>query len=340
VSEMRCGLIGCGYFADNHLHAWREVEDVQVMAVCDADVSRAHSAAERFRVPHVYADAASMLREQRLDFVDIVTGPQSHRSLVELAAGAGVHVICQKPLAPTLADARAAVAACNSAGVRFMVHENFRWQAPMRALKAEAERTGCPFFGRISFRSAFDVYARQPYLAKDERFIIYDLGVHLLDLARFFIGEFDSVYCRVQRVHPSIRGEDVATIVLTGRAGATCVVDMSYASQLERELFPQTLVQLESREGSATLAADYEIIVRDSDGAHRRHAAPDKHSWSNPTAAAIQDSIVAIHRHWATCLRSGTGPETSGDDNLRTLGLVFDAYRSAEAGAVVPVTER
>jgi len=90
------------------------------------------------------------------------------------------------------------VAACERAGVSFMVHENFRWQTPMRALKEEAAEVGELFFAQVSFRSAFDVYTNQPYLATDPRFIIYDLGVHALDLARFFMGDVASIDCHAQ----------------------------------------------------------------------------------------------------------------------------------------------
>src|SRR3546814_15486735 len=83
------------------------------------------------------------------------------------------------------------VAACAAAGVAMMVHENFRWQAPIRALKAVIDegRIGTPFFARFAFRSGFDVYAAQPYLAEGDRFIIEDLGIHILDVARFVMGE-------------------------------------------------------------------------------------------------------------------------------------------------------
>jgi predicted dehydrogenase len=68
-----------------------------------------------------------------------------------------------------------------------MVHENFRWQSALRRVQAElaSGAIGEPFWGRVSFRSAFDVYAAQPYLATDERFIIQDLGIHILDVARW-----------------------------------------------------------------------------------------------------------------------------------------------------------
>jgi D-apiose dehydrogenase len=72
----------------------------------------------------------AMLAAEKLDFVDIITTVESHRPLVELAAGHGLPVICQKPFALDMADARAMVEACERAGVPLMVHENFRWQSP------------------------------------------------------------------------------------------------------------------------------------------------------------------------------------------------------------------
>jgi predicted dehydrogenase len=330
MNELRGGLIGCGYFARNHLHGWGEVQGAHIVAVCDLDLARARAYAAEFGVPRAYGNAEEMLQAERPDFVDIVTQPAGHRPLVELAARHGCHVICQKPLAPSLDDARAMVKACRTAGVQFMVHENFRWQTPMRSLKEAAAQAGPLFFGRITFRSAVDVYANQPYLATDLRFIIYDLGVHLLDLARFFMGEAAQLYCQIQRINPRIRGEDVATIMLRMASGATCIVDMSFASRLEQELFPQTLVHLEGTEGSATLGPQYAITVTGAEGSRRITAAPHVYAWSAPPAEVLQESVVRIQQHWVDCLRSGREPETSGRDSLRTLELVFGAYESAE----------
>jgi predicted dehydrogenase len=274
-----------------------------------------------------------MLASESLDFVDVVTQPAAHRALVELAARHRVHAICQKPLAPSLEDARAMVAACERAGVRFMVHENFRWQTPMRALKAAAAEIGKLFFARIIWRSAEDVYKNQPYLATDPRFIVQDLGVHLLDLARFYLGEAESLFCLTQRVNPRIRAEDVATILLKMAGGAACVVELSFASRLEEELFPQTLVQLEGEAGSATLGPHYELTVVAGGRTGKRAGAPGRPSWSTPGREAIQESVLAVQRHWIECLAAGREPETSGRDNLRTLELVFGAYESAARGA-------
>ena len=331
MSGLRGGLVGCGYFAGNHLNAWREVVGAEIVALCDMDRARVQDFAGRFAIDAVYTDLARMLEREALDFVDVVTQPASHRAIVEEVAAKGVPVICQKPMAPTLAEGQAMVAACEKAGVPFMVHENFRWQRPLRALKAAAE-IGALFFAQVSFRSAFDVYANQPYLATDPRFIIYDLGVHALDLARFFMGDAVSIYCRSQRVNKSIKAEDVATMLLQMDSGASCVVDISYASKLEKELFPQTLVRLEGAEGSAVLGADYELTVVRGSAVKKERVPPLERSWSESPGTAIQDSVVTTQQHWVDALKAGARPETCGADNLRTLQLVFGAYESAERG--------
>ena len=344
MGSWRVGLVGCGFFARNHLEAWRALGPrARLAAVCDQDPQRAEACAREFGA-RAYTSLEEMLERERLDFVDLVTPPAAHRALVERVAAFGLPVICQKPLAPSLEEARAMVQACREAGVRLMVHENFRWQRPMRELRRRAEGLGRLFFGRISFRSAHDVYRAQPYLAQDPRFILLDLGVHLLDLARFFFGEFEGLYCHTGRVHPGIRGEDVATVLLRSRQGAACVVELSYASRLEEELFPQTLVHLEGERGSLCLGPGYRLTeVRDpvAEGfrsgregleVERREVPPLSPPWGQPPFEAIQESVLRIQEHWLDCLDRGEEPETSGEDNLRTLELVFACYRSAEGG--------
>ncbi|MFQ5808261.1 MAG: Gfo/Idh/MocA family protein [Armatimonadota bacterium] len=332
MRSFRGGLIGCGFFARNHLHAWQEVEGADIVALSDIDGSRAEAYGREFGIQGAYADAEEMLGAKSLDFVDIVTGPQAHRPLVELAARHEMHVICQKPLAPSLEDARAMVDACRDAGVTFMVHENFRWRAPMRAAKEAAGGLGEVFFGRMYWRTAFDIFSRQPYLAEDPRFVIYDVGVHLLDLARFYMGEVEQLYCQTQQVNPTVKGEDVATIVLKMTSGATCLVELSYASKLEKESFPQVLVELEATDGSVSLGPDFRLAVVSADGVTTRTAGPHVFPWADAPNEATQESVVRIQEHWVACRREGREPETSGADNLRTLELVFGAYESAETG--------
>jgi predicted dehydrogenase len=182
-----------------------------------------------------------MLERERLDFVDIVTTMPSHRALVTLAAAHGVSVIVQKPFAPTWADCLAMVEACRTAGVRLMVHENFRFQSPMLAVREALSggAVGEITWARVSWRTAYDIYAGQPYLAKEERFLLLDIGVHVLDLVRVLVGEVERVYAETQSIRPGIAGEDAATLLLRHRSGAVSVVDGCYASRRDPDPFPE-----------------------------------------------------------------------------------------------------
>jgi predicted dehydrogenase len=338
-TPLKGALIGCGFFSLNHLHAWQGIDGAQIVALCDSDRARLNEVGEKFGIERRYTDAAAMLREESLDFVDIATTVQSHRALVELAAAAGVATICQKPFASTLSDARAMVEACRKARVPLMVHENFRWQSAIQAA-GRALREGVigqPFWGRVSFRSAYDVFSGQPYLAQGERFIVEDLGIHILDVARFLFGDVARVSATTARVNPQIRGEDVATILLEHDNGVSSVVDCSYATHLPRELFPQTLIEIDGAEGTLRLFADYQLQIHTRAGTEMRNVAPRALAWTSEPWVAIQSSVFNIQSHWVDCLRRGVEPATSGSDNLRTLALVEATYLSArERRSVVP----
>ncbi len=334
---LRCAVIGCGFFATNQLHAWRDVDGVEIVAICDRDPARLAAMGDRFGIARRYHAADHLFRDGAFDFVDIATTVVSHRALVELAARHGVPVICQKPFASTLADARAMVETCQAAGVPLMVHENFRWQSAIRAVRhaIDAAGIGRVFWGRVSFRSAFDVFSGQPYLAQGERFIIEDLGIHSLDVARYLFGDVSRLTARTQRINPAIKGEDVATMLLDHDGGAVSVVDCSYATRLAREPFPETVVEVDGSQGTIRLALDYRLTVTTPDGTTETDVAPPLLPWAERPWHNIQESVLAIQRHWADTLRVGAEPETSGRDNLKTLALVEAAYTSAKNGRSV-----
>lgn len=341
MSELRGGLIGCGFFSTNHMHGWNGVEGANIVAICDRDPARLALVGDQFGIGARYSHAEAMLAKEKLDFVDIATTAPSHRSLVELTAGKGVGVICQKPIATSLEDARAMVEVCERSAVPLMVHENFRWQTPIQAVHAtiESGAIGAPFWGRVSFRSAYDVFSGQPYLAAGDRFIIEDLGIHILDIARFLFGDVVRLTARTRRVNPAIRGEDVATMLLDHESGATSVVDCSYATRLAVERFPETLVEVDGTKGSIRLDQGYQLTVVDEHGAHSRDVSPTLLPWASRPWHNIQESVQRIQQHWVDCLRGGKSPATSGSDNLKTFALVEAAYQAAKSGEAVELSE-
>lgn len=337
-SVLSAGLIGCGFFAENHLQAWTRIEGVKLVSVCDREVEKAKRAADKFGVAKFYGDAAEMIESERLDFVDIITTMPTHRPLVELMARHRIPTIVQKPFAPSWEDCLAMVKVCREAGVPLMVHENFRFQIPMLAVQKvlRSGAIGDVKFGRISFRTSFDVYANQPYLAREEQFIILDLGTHLLDLARVFQGEVETVYCQALRVKPGIRGEDMATVILHHRNGGTGVVECSYASSLIPDAFPQTLVHLEGTRGSIRVLEGFQMVVVSDGRETTANVSPALQSWMAKPWNLVQESVLNTQQHWVDCLRRGIEPDTAGADYLKTYALVVAAYQSVGARTAVP----
>lgn len=339
MSELNGALIGCGFFAINQMHAWNDVDGARIVAICDRDPERLKIVGDQFGIERRYSDANALFSDGGFDFVDIATTVQSHRILVEMAAQHKVPAICQKPFAKTLADAKAMVAACRAAGVPLMVHENFRWQTPIQAVRKVLDEgsIGTPFWGRFSFRSGYDVFSGQPYLAEGERFIIEDLGIHTLDIARYILGDVATVSARTKRVNPNIKGEDVATILLDHESGATSIVDVSYATKLSKEPFPETLIEIDGSEGTIRLTQGYQLEVTNANGTATEDVSPILLSWASRPWHNIQESVYAIQQHWVDKLKQGAEHSTSGADNLKTFALVEGAYESAASGQTVDV---
>lgn len=339
MERIKGALIGCGFFAVNQMHGWQDLPDVEIVAICDRDPERLRLVGDQFSISRRYLSAEAMFADGGFDFIDIATTVGSHRALVELAASYKVPAICQKPFAPTLEDAKAMVEVAEKAGIALMIHENFRWQTPILAVKEvlASGAIGVPFWGRISFRSGFDVFSGQPYLAKGKRFIIEDLGIHSLDIARFLFGDASRMTARTARINPAIAGEDVATMLLDHDNGITSIVDVSYATKLPEEPFPETFVEIDGSKGTLRLGKDYRLTVHSSGGTKESVVAPNLLPWASRPWHNIQESVALIQKHWTERLASGQQPDTSGRDNLKTFALVEAAYLSAARGETVAV---
>ena len=235
------------------------------------------------------------------------------------------------------------VTAFRKARTPFFVHENWRWQSPMVALRklVNSKAIGTPFRARLTMVSGFDCWANQPALAELEQFILTDLGTHILDVARVLFGEANSLYCQMHHtLAPRVKGENVATLLLSmGAACTTVTVELGYAkTPLEaktRECFPQTLAFIEGPKGSIELCANYVIRVTTSRGTRVTRHEPPRYPWADRAYDIAHASIVPCHANLLAGLRGKGNGETTGEDNLKTLQLVFAAYESAKKDAVV-----
>ncbi len=336
--KLKFAVLGTGFWSDFQIKGWQEIEGVELVALCDPEGDKAEESAKRHGINRFYQDASALLENETLDFVDIISSIPSHAQLVRLAAKKGVHVICQKPMAEDFQTCKELVEVCQKAGVQFFIHENARFQLPIRACKdlIQNGEIGQPFKARLTFCSGFPVFENQPSLANLDQFIISDLGVHLLDTARFLFGEVEQIYCQTQKVNPKIKGEDVANILMRMQNGIDCFVEMSYASYLEKESFPQTLMLIEGDTGSMRLDHNHLLtLTQKGKGSSSWKVDPPVYAWADPDYALIHSSIVACNLNILSGLQGKGIGETSGADNLKTMELVFLSYDSAQHNQVM-----
>jgi predicted dehydrogenase len=326
---LKGGIIGCGFFAQRHIEAWRRIPDVKIVAAADPRLDRAQEFAGR-----VYGSAKAMLDTEQLDFVDIVTRADTHLSLVRLAVERKIPVICQKPIAPDWAKAVEMVEAAESAGVRLMVHENWRWQAWYRMAHQMIARgdigalIGYGFRTRTRDGMGDQPYPKQAYFRQLSRLLIDEAMVHHIDTARFLFGEIESLYAQASRRNPNVAAEDQAILVLTHEGAVHGWIDG------HRFLDPDP-------DGPAMGDAFFEgelgaISIPATGDVYRNHVL----AWKNDVAVGYRgDSVRATQAHFISCLKDGSAFESGGREYLRTFAAVEAAYRSANEKRAVPLTE-
>jgi D-apiose dehydrogenase len=336
-------VLGAGYAGRVQLRGWATIPNARVVGLWNRTPQRARAVGAEFGVP-AFEDVDALIRHPGVEAVDIATAVETHRDLVERAAAAGKHVLCQKPLAPSMEDARAIVDACRAANVRLMVNENWRWRPWYRAIRRLLDSGGLGelFFLRLALRTdaavvtperpAEQLFAGQPFQRTMDPLILFELGPHHFDVARYLFGDPERVYARLRKVSPHIAGEDTALAVLEYQ-DRTAVVELSWHSvghtaDRSKRLHPDTLV-IEGTEGHLSLdeSGRPQVLYRDG----RRE------TLDVDTTDGYQRSWTEALRHFADCLQSGAAFETSGEQNLDTLKLVFAGYRSAEQGQPVRV---
>jgi len=338
MTDLRFAVIGAGFWAPFQIGGWREVKGAKCVAICDRTIAKAEKVAQDLSIPAVYENAEELLGREKLDFLDVITDGSTHCELVHMAARHRLPVICQKPMANTLADAENMVRVCREAGVPFFIHENWRWQSQIREVKKvlDSGEIGVPFRARIFLVSGFPVFTTEPSLMELEEYILKDLGTHLLDVGRFLFGEADSLYCQTDQIHKDIKGEDVATVMMRmgGRTTVTCYMGFP-GNFLEKDVFTQTLIFVEGGKGSAELDRDYWVRVTTESGTRAKRYPPTYRPWMLPTYIASHASIARCNAHLLQALRGEGQAETTGEDNLKTMRLTFAAYESARTGSAI-----
>jgi predicted dehydrogenase len=325
---LRVALAGAGMISRHHLIAWSRLSNrAKVVAVADPDRSKAEFRAKAFGIPAIYTDVEAMLKTEEINALDVASPRETHAENVEFAALRGIDVLCQKPLAPTLALSEALVRSIGG-NVRLMVHENWRFRPWYREMKRwlDEEKLGRPLLGNMALLSSGllpdatgqrPALVRQPFMALETRFLIAEALIHQLDVVRWLMGPLRVVAAHASRSLDEVKGETLSAIFMETAEGAPVIVTGTMAAA---GFPPRTLDRFEliGTKASAALA-----------GTELKLMGPHPNSLNFDFDQAYQTSFDGVIAHFVGCLESGAAFETNPIDNLETLRLVEHAYWAA-----------
>lgn len=331
----RIGLAGAGWVSPHHLDAWQRLRGrAAVVAIADPNVEAARARADAYGVPAVYASVDAMLEGEgpNLDVLDVATPRETHAPICRLAADRGLAMLCQKPLAPTLADAASLVADIGSR-VRLMVHENWRFRPHYRRIAEwlRRDRIGAIHTATMTlFTSGLVVDAtghapaieRQPMFATLERLLVMEVLIHHIDTLRFLLGPLTLVGASLGRSCSLVRGEDRAAMLMTTAAGAAVSVVSDFAAH-GYPTAQRDHLEMQGSRGAILLENDRLRLVRGADhGPAEEEVAIDLNADYNA-------SYLGALTHFLDRLDDGGAFETSAEDNLDTLRIVEEVYQVA-----------
>lgn len=332
----RIAVIGGGFFSQFHYDAWERL-DVDVVGVCDLDISVAETRAAAYPDCQAYDDLGRMLSEQSPDLLDIVTPPTTHLEIIKHALEFGVPVICQKPFCGGIDGAREAAELMQTSGIPIVVHENFRFQPWYGEIKSNLDTgvLGDVYEGTFRLRPGDgqgpDAYlARQPYFQKMPRFLVHETLVHIIDVFRYLFGDVASVYADLRQLNPVIAGEDAGVIVLTFVDGRRAVIDgnrlVDHVAENRRLVMGD--MWIEGSDGVIRLNGDGGLFTRSHDSNKEDEIAYD---WQNVGFGG--DCVYRLNKHVLECLADGTPPMNTATAYLDNLRIVDAVYASNEQGA-------
>lgn len=310
--------------------------DTELVGWVDLDERRARAAADRLGVPELPTGGSlpTMLAAEAPDFVVNVTAPLAHHEVTIAALEHGVPVLSEKPMAPTMAQARAMVAAADRAGQLFAVSQNRRYMPALAAYRDTVRRLSdlasvtCEFY--LGHRVGPD-----HFLFTLDQPLLLDMAIHLFDGARAITGADPvSVYCESYNPPWSwFPGAAAANAVFEMTGGLRFVFNGSWCAE-----GVQT-----SWTGAWRAVGAHGTAIWDGDGAPRVDPAPGVElEPAVPVATVVPEGrffgLAEALAEFVAALRTGARPQGECHDNLRSLAMCHAAVESARTGKRVPVT--
>ena len=340
---VRTAVVGCGKIAAIHAGALAKLPEAEFVACCDVDESRARAMADLHGVPHAFGDVRELVGSGLIDAVLVCTPHPSHAPVVEEAAEAGVHVLCEKPLSIGLAEADRMIEAAERAGITFgVVFQRRFWPAAQRIHEAiTTGKLGTLTMAECTVRlwRPESYFASDPWRGKwatEGGGVLMNQAVHAIDHLQWFMGPVREITGRIATLRHGayIDVEDTAVATIVFENGALGVLQA--ATTFEPDFGFRVVVHgntgatvsvwepLEGEQGyndvwtfpgEEELRAQWERDERGGPGFPGFHE------------LQIQDFLRAI--------LEGRPPAVTGRDARRSLEIILAIYESSRTGSPV-----
>ncbi len=341
LNILKVGIIGCGSIAQHrHLPEYEANPYVQIVAVCDSNKKRAKKIANNYGV-NMYTDYNELINCEELDAVSVCTPNHLHASISIAALQAGIHVLCEKPMATSKADAEMMIGAAEKSGKKLMIGHNQRFVASHQKAK-QMIKSGA--IGKIySFRTAFghsgpenwSVDGKESwFFKKEEAFLgaMGDLGVHKADLIRYILNEeITEVGAFVETSAKTFSNvDDCAVCILKSESGiiGTLAASWSYVSKEDNS----TIIYGEK----ATLRLEDDptnsLIIQYKNGEVVKYEL--NKIQSNATVGQSNSHVI---EQFVVSILSDKEPLINGVDGMKSLEVILAAIQSSETKQIVTI---
>lgn len=336
----RIVLAGCGVASAGWLKAVQGRKDAEVVGLVDLNMDSAQKRAGEFGLAEavVGQDLAEVIAESKADVVFDCTVPSAHVKVVLTALKSGCHVLGEKPLATTLRDARRMVAAARQGRRTYAVIQNYRYNEPIRRLKA--------FLDSGAIGEVHTVYVDYfigahfgGFREEMEHVLLLDMTIHTFDAARFLCGaDPEAVYCHDWNPHGSwYRAEASATAIFEMAGGVVVNYRGSWCAEglntgrngVWRIIGSRGSVTWDGAEGFRA------EVVKKTGGFFSEMKSLAVPARKFPTQSDGHPSLIA---EFLDSLRTGRPPETAAQDNIKSLAMVLGAVESATKKRRVAIT--
>ncbi|WP_419954269.1 Gfo/Idh/MocA family protein [Neobacillus niacini] len=344
MGKLRVAVIGCGSIAQHrHLPEYKSNKNVELIAVCDINEERAHTVAEKYGV-HAYTSYEELLNSGSVDAVSVCTPNYLHAPISIAALNAGIHVLCEKPMATSKDEAEAMISASQASGKKLMIGHNQRFVASHQKARKLIQSGE---IGKIySFRTAFghggpegwSVEGKEGWFFQKEKAFVGamgDLGVHKADLLRYVLGEeITEVGSFVETSAKEYADvDDNAVCVLKTESGiiGTLAASWAYVSKEDNSTIiygEKAILRLEDDPTNS-------LVVQYANGEVVNYQLGKIQS----NDEGGQNNTHVIEK-FVECILHDEEPPVSGEEGMKSLEVILAALESNETKQIVRVRDR